>query len=58
MVALTKMDKLNVTQRAQRLDAFREEFASLEGLTVLPFSAVTGEGTEELRKILADVAED
>lgn len=58
LVALTKMDKLNVTQRAQRLDAFREEFASLEGLTVLPFSAVTGEGTEELRKILADVAED
>lgn len=42
LVVLTKMDKLNVTQRVQRLQAFQEEFASLEGLTVVPFSAVTG----------------
>ena len=49
LVVLTKMDKLNVTQRVQRLQAFQEEFASLEGLTVVPFSAVTGEGTQELR---------
>ena len=57
LVVLTKMDKLNVTQRVQRLQAFQEEFASLEGLTVVPFSAVTGEGTQELRKILTEIAE-
>ena len=57
LVVLTKMDKLNVTQRVQRLQAFQEEFASLEGLTVVPFSAVTGEGTQELRKILTKIAE-
>ena len=57
LVVLTKMDKLNVTQRVQRLHAFQEEFASLEGLTVVPFSAVTGEGTQELRKILTEIAE-
>lgn len=57
LVVLTKMDKLNVTQRVQRLKAFQEEFASLEGLTVVPFSAVTGEGTQELRKILTEIAE-
>ncbi len=58
LVVLTKMDKLNVTQRVQRLQAFQEEFASLEGLTVVPFSAVTGEGTQELRKILTEIAEE
>ncbi len=57
LVVLTKVDKLNVTQRVQRLQAFQEEFASLEGLTVVPFSAVTGEGTQELRKILTEIAE-
>ena len=57
LVVLTKMDKLNVTQRVQRLQAFQEECASLEGLTVVPFSAVTGEGTQELRKILTEIAE-
>ena len=57
LVVLTKMDKLNVTQRVQRLQAFQEEFASLEGLTVVPFSAVTGEGTQELRKIMTEIAE-
>lgn len=57
LVVLTKMDKLNVTQRVQRLQAFQEEFASLEGLTVVPFSAVTGEGTQELWKILTEIAE-
>ena len=57
LVVLTKRDKLNVTQRVQRLQAFQEEFASLEGLTVVPFSAVTGEGTQELRKILTEIAE-
>ena len=57
LVVLTKMDKLNVTQRVQRLQAFQEEFASLEGLTVVPFSAVTGEGTQELRKILTEIPE-
>ena len=58
IVVLTKADKLNKTQRAQRLAAFEQELADFEGVTMIPFSAVTGEGAEELRGILRQVAED
>ncbi len=58
LVVLTKMDKLNKTERAQRLAAFEEELADYEGVTVVPFSAVTGEGVETLREILLETTED
>ncbi|MCI8554673.1 MAG: YihA family ribosome biogenesis GTP-binding protein [Clostridiales bacterium] len=57
IVALTKADKLNKSERVRRLAAFEEEFAAYEGLTVIPFSAVNGEGVEELREILKEAAE-
>ncbi|MCI9414339.1 MAG: YihA family ribosome biogenesis GTP-binding protein [Clostridiales bacterium] len=57
IVVLTKSDKLNKTERANRLAAFEEIFADYEGLTVIPFSATNGEGAEEIRGILRDVAE-
>lgn len=55
IVVLTKADKLNKTQRAQRMAAFEEELADYEGVTVIPFSAVNGEGVEDLREILEQV---
>ncbi len=58
LVVLTKMDKLNKTERTQRLAAFEEELAAYEGVTVVPFSAVTDEGVETLREILAETTED
>lgn len=58
VAVLTKADKLNKTQRAQRLAAFEEELADYEGVTIIPFSAVSGEGVEELRDILRQVTEE
>ena len=58
LVALTKSDKLNQTERRQRLDALEEAFSDYEGLRLIPFSSVTGEGVEELREILSSVAEE
>ncbi len=58
LVVLTKADKLNKSQRAARLAAFEQELADFEGVTVIPFSAVTGEGGETLRKILEQLVED
>ena len=58
LVALTKSDKLNKTERGQRLAALEETFADYEGLRLIPFSSVTGEGIEELREILSSVAEE
>lgn len=56
VIILTKSDKLNKTERANRLAAFEEQFADLEGVQVIPFSAVTGEGAEEIRAILEDMS--
>lgn len=58
LVVLTKSDKLNQTERKHRLAALKEAFAGYEGLRLIPFSAVTGEGVEELREILSSVAEE
>lgn len=58
LVVLTKSDKLNQTQRKERLAAFEQEFAAYEGLQWIPFSSQDGEGVEELRRILAEVTEE
>lgn len=58
VVVLTKADKLNKTQRAQRWESLQEELAAYEGIQMIPFSAVTGEGVETLREILAAVTEE
>lgn len=57
VAVLTKMDKLNKTQRQQRLEAFQQELSDYEGITLIPFSAVTGEGAEALQEILSSVCE-
>lgn len=53
VVALTKIDKLGVTARSQRLEAFKSEIG--EDITLIPFSAVTGEGTQQLQQIIEEV---
>ncbi len=58
VVVLTKSDKLNKTQRAQRLAALQEELSDYEGIHMIPFSAITGEGVNELRAILTEVTEE
>ena len=58
LVVLTKSDKLNRTERAKRLEDLQETFADYEGLRLLPFSAVNGEGVEELRELLSSAAEE
>lgn len=47
-VACTKADKLNKTQSAASKERFQELFEPA-GIGFFPFSAVTGEGVEELR---------
>ena len=58
IIVLTKADKLNKSERAKRLAAFDVILSDLEGITVIPFSAVTGEGADEIRDILVQVTED
>ena len=52
VVVLTKADKLNQSQRRQRLDSLNKELEEFEGVKLFPFSSITGEGVLELRDIL------
>lgn len=57
IVVLTKADKLNKTQRTERLQSIRKELPCGEDLTILPFSTQTGEGVEELRRMITEVCQ-
>ena len=50
------MDKLNKTQRQKRLASIADEIPCGGDITIVPFSAETGEGVEVLREILEEIA--
>lgn len=58
IVALTKADKLKKREREERRAALRQEVPCGEDITMIEFSAETGEGVEEIRAILEDIAEE
>ena len=53
IIALTKSDKLNKTERQNRLDAFKEQFENLpDGVEYFPFSSQNGEGVDTLKSLI------
>lgn len=56
LFALTKIDKLTPARRAERVRAIVEELQASED-QVIPFSAVTGEGRDELAAAVAALVE-
>lgn len=58
VIVFTKADKLKPTQRKERMESFKTEIPCFEDITYVEFSAVTGEGVEEIRGIIEDVAQD
>lgn len=58
VIVLTKADKLNKTDRQKRLLAFKTEIPCFEDITVIEFSAATGEGVDKIKAIIEDVAQD
>ncbi len=54
VIVLTKADKLKKTAREERMAAFATEIPCFEDITVIPFSAETGEGVEQLRAIIEE----
>ncbi|MBO6230465.1 MAG: YihA family ribosome biogenesis GTP-binding protein [Ruminiclostridium sp.] len=54
VVVLTKADKLKKKEREERREAFRTEIPCADDITMIEFSAETGEGVEELRAIIED----
>jgi GTP-binding protein len=57
LVVLTKIDKLRVKERAERL-AQASLVMQLEQEQIIPFSAMTGEGRDELARAVADLVQD
>ncbi len=58
VVVLTKSDKLNKGERERALAALQEAFKDYEGIYTVPFSSMNGEGVDEVRDILVEVAEE
>ena len=57
IIALTKADKLKRRERLERREALLQEIPCAEDITMIEFSAETGEGVEEIRAILEDIVE-
>lgn len=58
VIVFTKADKLKKTAREERMKAFAEEIPCFEDITCVPFSTVTGEGVEQIREIIEEIAEN
>lgn len=56
-VVLTKADKLSKNQRLARREALMAELPCAEDLTIIEFSAETGEGAEEIRNIIEEISD-
>lgn len=58
VVALTKADKLNVTQRKQRLEALQQELPCADQIQMVVTSTLTGEGMDTLRGLIDSLFEE
>jgi len=52
VVVLTKSDKLNKTEYSARLASLGKELDFFDGVRIIPFSAVSGEGVAELKEVI------
>ena len=57
IVVLTKSDKLNKTEYKIRMENIRNELPYGDQITIIPASSEKGEGMEEIREIIAEIAD-
>ncbi len=57
VVALTKADKLNKTERMKQLEEICASLSPYGNISVVPFSSTKGEGVEELRNLISKYVE-
>lgn len=53
-VVLTKSDKLKKTQYEKQIEYYNDIFSTIEGIELIPFSAQTGFGQDEVRKLIEE----
>ncbi|MBQ1507107.1 MAG: YihA family ribosome biogenesis GTP-binding protein [Ruminococcus sp.] len=54
VIVLTKKDKLKKSAYDKRIDEIMDELGDFEGINLLPFSAVTGEGMDDIKEIIEE----
>lgn len=57
VIVFTKADKLSKAQLQARLDEFNEQFNFMENLIMIPVSSKTGQGKDELIKVIGESLE-
>ncbi|MBE6685209.1 MAG: YihA family ribosome biogenesis GTP-binding protein [Ruminococcaceae bacterium] len=57
IVVITKIDKLNKTERATSIEKISSDSLIAEGAPIIPFSSLKGEGKQELWRAIADCAD-
>lgn len=57
VIVLTKQDKLSKKQQEERLKALQKEIPYADQIQMIPFSAETGYGVEELHAIVEEIAQ-
>ncbi len=57
VIVFTKADKLSKREREERMAGFAQEIPYFSDIKYVEFSAQTGEGAEELRNIITELAE-
>lgn len=56
VIVLTKQDKLSQKQQTERLAALQQEIPYADQIQMIPFSAETGYGVDELHAIVEEIA--
>ena len=57
IIAITKIDKLNKTDRAAIIEKITNAEIIADGTPIIPFSSLKGEGKQELWRAIADLAD-
>lgn len=58
VIVLTKKDKLKKTAYEKRIDEVIDELQDYEGVELIPFSAVTGEGLDDIKEVIEEYIND
>ena len=58
VIVLTKKYKLSKKQQEERMAALMQEIPFADQIHMIPFSAVKGDGVEQLRAIIDEIAQD
>ncbi len=58
VIVLTKKDKLKKTAYEKRIDEVLDELSEFEGVQLIPFSAVSGEGLDDVKDVIEEYIEE